>query len=98
MGEEEKPRPDLAIEVVISSGGLNKLELYRGPGVPEVWFWRRGTLEVHVLRGDHYQTSPRSELLPALDLSLLARFVEHPRQSQAVREYRAILRAMRRPG
>jgi Uma2 family endonuclease len=97
LGRERKPRPDLALEVVVTSGGLNKLEVYRGLGVPEVWFWRRSAFSVHVLRGEQYASVAQSELLPALDLRLLARFVEHPSQSEAVREYRAVLRAMRRP-
>ncbi|MEZ5962494.1 MAG: Uma2 family endonuclease [Planctomycetota bacterium] len=93
LGTDEKPRPDLAIEVVITSGGLSKLEVYRGLGVPEVWFWRRDRLEVHVLRGDSYVAAPASELLPSLDLTLLARFVDTRNQPQAVRAFRAALRA-----
>ena len=42
-------RPDLAIEVVWTSGGIDKLEVYRGLGVGEVWFWREGVIEVWVL-------------------------------------------------
>jgi Uma2 family endonuclease len=40
----EKPYPDLAIEVVLSSGGVNKLAVYQGLGVREVWFWEEGAL------------------------------------------------------
>lgn len=78
LGELTKPRPDLAIEVVISSGSLDKLEVYRQMGIPEVWFWRRSGFTLHVLRGDCYAEVPRSEVLPTLDLGLLARFVDHP--------------------
>src|SRR5437762_2341085 len=35
-------RPDLAIEVIWTSGGMNKLSIYRKLGVAEVWIWRRG--------------------------------------------------------
>lgn len=98
LGELTKPRPDLAIEVVISSGSLDKLEVYRQLGIPEVWFWRRSGFTVHVLRGDSYAEAPRSELLPTLDLGLLARFVDHTNQAKAVRDYRGVLRAMRHPG
>ena len=38
----DKAMPDLAIEVVITSGGLNRLEVYHRLGVPEVWFWQNG--------------------------------------------------------
>jgi len=36
--EAEPQRPDIAIEVIRTSGGIDKLEVYRGPEVPEVWF------------------------------------------------------------
>ena len=37
---EEKALPDIAIEVVTTSGGLNKLTAYGRLGIPEVWFWQ----------------------------------------------------------
>ncbi len=51
FGERKADRPDLAIEVVWTSGGLDKLEVHCGLGVPEVWIWRQGRLTVHALRG-----------------------------------------------
>ena len=42
--------PDLAIEVVFSSGGINKLEAYKRLKIKEVWFWEDGVLEVYHLR------------------------------------------------
>ena len=50
--------PDLAVEVVWTSGGLDKLEVYRGLGVPEVWFWQGGVLFIHLLAGDTYHRAP----------------------------------------
>lgn len=89
----EPTRPDLAIEVVWTSGGLNKLEIYRKLGVREVWCWRRGQLTVHVLRGDAYAEVAASEVLPGIDLGLLAAHLDRPTTSQAIREYRAALAA-----
>ena len=40
--DQNKQLPDLAIEVVWTSGGIDKLEIYRRLGVGEVWFWRDG--------------------------------------------------------
>src|SRR5262245_26721362 len=59
-------RPDLAIEVVWTSGGLNELEIYRKLGVREVWFWRRGRLSVHALHGDVFQELAQSQVLPGI--------------------------------
>ncbi|HVS22648.1 MAG TPA: Uma2 family endonuclease, partial [Gammaproteobacteria bacterium] len=41
---KKKRRPDLAIEVVWTSGGIDKLDAYRKLGVREVWYWDEGRL------------------------------------------------------
>jgi Uma2 family endonuclease len=92
FGEVRDPeRPDLAIEVIWTSGGLDKREIYRQLGVREVWFWRGGHLTVHVLRGDQYEEQPHSEVLAGIDLVELAGFLDRPTTSQAILEYRAAL-------
>ena len=37
---EEDGVPDIAIEVVVTSGLVDKMAVYAGLGVPEVWLWR----------------------------------------------------------
>jgi Uma2 family endonuclease len=73
LGKERKERPDLAIEVVWTSGGLDKLEIYRGLDVPEVWLWESGTIAVWVLTDGGYLPAVGSRLLPTVDLAALAR-------------------------
>jgi Uma2 family endonuclease len=68
---------------------INRLRIYRNLGVREVWFWQRGRISVHLLRGDDYEEVPGSEALPGIDLVHLASFLERPTTSQAMREYRA---------
>lgn len=72
-----KPIPDLSIEIVFTSGGINKLSRYRAIGVPEVWFWEDGTLRLYHLRNNGYEQIERSELegLKHLDLHLLQRHI-----------------------
>ncbi len=72
-----KAIPDLSIEVVFTSGGINKLARYQALGVPEVWFWEDGIFRLYHLREDGYQPIDRSELpgLAELDLGLLTRCV-----------------------
>jgi Uma2 family endonuclease len=65
--------PDLAIEVVWTRGGIDKLEIYRGLGVGEVWFWREGRIDAYVLRDGRYESSSVSLVVPGLDLELVAR-------------------------
>jgi Uma2 family endonuclease len=52
---EEKKVPDLVIEVVLTSGNISKLEIYRRLGVAEVWFWERNQFKLYHLR-DNSQT------------------------------------------
>jgi Uma2 family endonuclease len=86
-----RDRPDLAIEVVWTSGGVRKLDIYTGLGVREVWFWRRGRISVHQLAGDSYVECNESAVLPGIDLAQLTSYLDRPTASQAMREYRAAL-------
>lgn len=72
-----KPIPDLSIEVIFTSGGVNKLARYQALGVPEVWFWEDGLLMLYRLRDGIYESIDRSELLGLndLDLDLLRRCI-----------------------
>jgi len=88
-------RPDLAVEVVWTSGGIDKLDVYRGLGVTEVWFWREGVIEVWELRGDRYERREASGLLAELDLAELARHIDAENQTESVRRYRQTLRRAR---
>jgi Uma2 family endonuclease len=81
-------RPHLAIEVVWTSGGIDKLDVYRQLDVAEVWFWRKGAITPYVLRGDRYEAVTTSHALPDLDLALLASFLDRPTTSAAIRAYR----------
>lgn len=93
LGDNPEPqRPHLAIEVIWTLGGLNKLELYRKLGVQEVWIWQAGHLSAYGLRGDAYEPLTQSEVLAGIDLSLLARFIPSKPMTKAVREYREALR------
>ncbi len=86
--------PDFAIEVVVSSALVDKLAVYRGLGIREVWIFKDETLSVYELAGGAYVAQSTSDLLPTLDLALLASFVRSDaKQSAAVRAYRAELRA-----
>jgi Uma2 family endonuclease len=92
---EEDGVPDIALEVIVSNPLVDKMAVYAGLGVPEVWMWRSEAegVEVHRLVGDHYEPRARSEILPALDLAELSRFVR-PGESQTAlaKAYQASLR------
>ncbi|MBI2893525.1 MAG: Uma2 family endonuclease [Deltaproteobacteria bacterium] len=95
LGEKgDEAPPDLVIEVTLTKGGLEKLEIYAGLRVPEVWQWKEGRIGVHRLRGDRYEQLPASELMPDLDLALLERFLSDPNQAAAARAFRRALRSI----
>jgi len=74
--DQSKLRPDLVIEVIWTSGGIDKLAIYQRLGIDEVWFWIAGRLDVHALRGDTYERVAQSRWLPGLDLDLLCSFLD----------------------
>ncbi len=87
--QESKSVPDLAIEVIWTSGGIDKLQIYSGLEVPEVWFWQHDEIRIFVLDSGSYHEKARSLALPDLDLQVLCRHLEHPTLTQAVRAFRA---------
>jgi Uma2 family endonuclease len=90
--DQDKDRPDLAIEVIWTSGSIDKLEIYRRLKVAEVWIWKDGVLSVYVLAAGRYQLAERSALFPALDLALLCTFLDRGSATEAMRAFRDALR------
>jgi len=87
--DTRKAYPDLVIEVVFTSGGVDKLEIYRRLGVREVWFWEDGVLAIYELEGDRYTKVAKSSLLPQLAIDTFLRYVTYPDQYDAVTEFLA---------
>ena len=92
---DEDAVPDIAIEVIVSGGLVDKLAVYAGLGIAEVWTWQpsTGTIVVHRLSDGTYERRDRSVVLPTLDLAELATFVQ-PGESQTAlaKAYQAALR------
>ena len=89
---DEATRPDLAVEVIWTSGSIKKLEIYRKLGVREVWIWHCDQLTAHALRGETYEPVSESRVLPGLDLAHLASVLDQPTGSDAMAAYRDLLR------
>ena len=87
-----KPLPDLAIEVNLTSGGVDKLAVYQGLGVPKVLVWQNEQLTLYDLRDKKTAVITKSQFFPDLDLRLLAQYVWPQKQPQAVK---AFLQAIR---
>jgi Uma2 family endonuclease len=86
-----RSRPDLAIEIIFSSGGIDKLEAYKRLKITEVWFWEDGVLEVYHLRGAgegmYYEKIVQSEAVPGIDFELLLRCTNMVNHVEALRTF-----------
>jgi Uma2 family endonuclease len=87
-----KDSPDLAVEVIWTHGGLDKLDVYRGLGVREVWIWKNEELKAYELRGDAYVEISQSVVVPGLAPSFIQQFLDCETQTEAVRKLRSALR------
>ena len=80
--------PDIVIEVIVTSGTINRKELYKPKKVPEVWFWKYNSIKIFRLNeGGEYEEVERSGFFPHLDPTLLLRYIAMPDQYDAVQEF-----------
>jgi len=93
---EAKNIPDLAIEVTVTSGSIDKLEIYRRLGVAEVWFWESSTLKLYrkreeeplkFLQTNGYEQIDTSQVLPELNIYLVEKCTLISDDIQAIEEF-----------
>ncbi|OCQ89769.1 hypothetical protein BCD64_17605 [Nostoc sp. MBR 210] len=93
---EKKDIPDLAIEVNITSGSLDKLKIYQRLGVTEVWVWQFNQLKLYHLRAETpsqfldtygYEQITASEILPELNIALLEQCVQISDDIEAIDQF-----------
>ncbi len=70
----DKDIPDLAIEVIFSSGSVDDLDKYQAIRVPEVWLWRNNQITFYQLQTEGYVEISNSILLPNLSSKTLGNF------------------------
>ncbi|MBW4559031.1 MAG: Uma2 family endonuclease [Trichormus sp. ATA11-4-KO1] len=88
-----KETPDIVIEVIVTSGTINRKELYKPSKVPEVWFWKSNRIQIFRLhQSGEYEQVDRSEFFPDLDPTLLLRYLTMPDQYDAVQEFVQVIR------
>ncbi|MDB5350655.1 MAG: hypothetical protein JWN86_1902 [Planctomycetota bacterium] len=88
------PPPDLCIEVEITRSAVDRMDIYAGLGVPEIWRHDGSTLHVEVLQPDGtYAERASSRSLPFLPMTEVAQFIErgggmdHSRWGKLVRAW-----------
>lgn len=73
------PPPDLVIEIDITSPSLNKFPIYAAVGVPEVWRYQGGRVQIFQRAGEQYTAVEQSIVLPPLTSTILTQFLEENR-------------------
>ena len=94
---ETDPPPDLAVESDYTNSSLNKFIIYASIGVPELWRYRRQTLEVYQLVEGQYERVAQSLAFPFLPIAEIPGFIEQSRaigQRAAVRLFRTRIREL----
>ena len=85
------PPPDLAIESDYTNSSVNKFTIYAAIGVPEIWRYRRESLQVYQLVDGKYEKCEISLAFPFLPVAEIPSFIEQSRtvgQRAAVRLFR----------
>jgi len=80
--------PDFAIEVIETKPLLDKLRVYDGLEIAEVWLVENGAIAIHKRKAKRgYARARRSTFLPNLDPKLLERFMSRIDQDTAIHEF-----------
>jgi Uma2 family endonuclease len=88
-----KELPDFAVEINLTSGGIDKLAIYQGLGIPEVLVWQNNRLTLYDLRELNCREVASSQFFPGLDFGFLAQYVQPQNQPQAIKDFLQAIRS-----
>ena len=72
----DKDKPDLAVEVIISSGDIEVLKAsYQMIGVPELWIWKNNQIMFYLLEKDVYVSIDNSKALTGINKDFFVRYI-----------------------
>jgi Uma2 family endonuclease len=88
--------PDIVLEVIETTPLVDKLDVYDGFGVPEVWIFERGAFAVHRRnKSGGYVPAPKSTLLPDVDFRHIAKLAAMKDQQSALEQLERSMRPAR---
>jgi Uma2 family endonuclease len=95
VGKKLDEFPEIVLEVIHSAPLLNKLAVYAGFGVAEVWVFKDGKFRLYVFdrTAGGYLEVESSVLIPDLDFAIIARYAVRDDTPRALREFEAELRS-----
>lgn len=86
------PAPDVAFEVDITHGSLDKFPIYVAIGVPEIWIYDGSEVSFYELEAESYHQISNSRALPLLTAETLTEFLtmsDATGQTAALKNFRA---------
>lgn len=95
IGKTLSDVPEIVLEVIHTAPLLNKLDVYAGLGIAEVWVFRDGAFSIHSLdtATGAYSTAVASAFVRGLDFAMLARYAVRADTPVALREFEREIRA-----
>lgn len=88
--------PDLAVEIDITSSSLDRFEIYKNLGVPEVWRFNGDCLTINLLKAGRYVGTERSIALSPLQTEDFSRFLLSDQaigENRLLRQFRQTIRS-----
>ncbi|HZS45081.1 MAG TPA: Uma2 family endonuclease [Blastocatellia bacterium] len=70
------PPPDVVVEIDVTRETPNKLDIYAGIGVPELWRYDGQRVRIYLLLSGHYTEMETSAAFPVLTSEILTRFLD----------------------
>ncbi|EAZ89720.1 hypothetical protein CY0110_23236 [Crocosphaera chwakensis CCY0110] len=64
----QDPPPDLVLEIDLTSKSLERFPIYSRLGVPEIWCYDSGKLNIYQLETETYIEKEKSLIFPNLDI------------------------------
>lgn len=90
------PPPDLALEIDITSSSLDRFEIYKNLGVPEIWRFDGKRLTINLLDADRYVVADCSVALSPLQTTDFPSFVLQDQtvgENSLLRQFRQVIRS-----
>lgn len=76
---QQVPPPDLVLEIDITSKSLNRFPIYARLGVPEIWQYDTGQLNIYHLQNQAYVEAATSLAFPQIPVQQIIPFIEEHR-------------------
>ncbi|AUT01367.1 hypothetical protein CLI64_13695 [Nostoc sp. CENA543] len=72
----QDPAPDLVVEIDVTSGSQNRLQVYADLGIAEVWIYNGESLVIKQLQNNAYITCKNSQFFVNLPIPEIANFLQ----------------------